>query len=126
MKKIFLEAYNGSYYTIIGCGGNLEEWKEAYTKFLHDSNIGELTENDWIEFSGKDLTEIFELTGDNAYNANLQCLAFSLKNITNITALSIMKVYQNDRWFDDIVDNDLRREHEKNPLKSSNAEYYLK
>ena len=29
MEKILNEAYKGNYYTIIGCGGDLNEWKEG-------------------------------------------------------------------------------------------------
>ena len=38
MENIFNEAYKGNYYTIIGCGGNLNEWKEGYAKLLKDAN----------------------------------------------------------------------------------------
>ena len=34
MENILNEAYKGNYYTIIGCGGDLNEWKEGYAQLL--------------------------------------------------------------------------------------------
>ena len=33
-EEIFSAAYKGSYYTILGCGGGLDEWTTGYTQFL--------------------------------------------------------------------------------------------
>ena len=35
-EEIFNAAYAGSYYTIIGCGGELAEWTAGYTQLLEE------------------------------------------------------------------------------------------
>lgn len=109
MKDLLQKAYEGSYYTIEGCGGNLEEWKEGYEKLLTDNGIGKPIE--WIEFTGKDMNDIYELAGSNRYPDDLHFLAFPLDDL-NISKLAIFKLTMQDRWFDDIVDNNARREED--------------
>lgn len=98
----FEKMYKGSYYTITGCGGNLEEWKDGYNKMLNGHGIGAPTE--WIHFTGKEMNEEYSLKGDNAYPDDLNFLAFSLEGL-DIGKLAIFKLEAMDRWFDDIVDN---------------------
>ncbi len=105
------KAYDGSYYTIVGAGGDLQEWKDGYRKLLSDAGIGEIKE--WIEFDGKEMNEEFGLTGSNRYPDDLHFLAFPLDWL-NIEKLAIFKLSMGDRWFDDIVDNNAIREAEKN------------
>ena len=106
---IFEDAYFGSYYTITGVDG-YEEFKEAYTKELKNLDIG--TPEKFIEFTGKEMNEYYHLTGDNAYSDDLHFLAFPLDGL-NVSKLAIFKLMCEDRWFDDIVDNNARREVEK-------------
>ena len=101
-NKILEEAYNGSYYTITGCGGDLKEWKDGYQKMLDEQEIGKI--NKWVEFKGKDMNNEFELTGEEKYPDELNFLAFSLDNL-DIGKLSMFKLRMQDRWFDDIVNN---------------------
>lgn len=110
MENILNEAYKGNYYTIIGCGGDLNEWKEGYAQLLKKEGIG--TIRHWIEFTGADMNSVYGLTGDNAYQPDLQFLAFRLEEDMNIPILSILKLALRDRWFNDIVDNNLR--HQEN------------
>lgn len=110
MENIFNEAYKGNYYTIIGCGGNLNEWKEGYAKLLKDAKIG--TIRHWIEFKGADMNRVYGLMGTNAYQSDLQFLAFRLEEDMNIGKLSILKLQLRDRWFNDIVDNNMQ--HQEN------------
>jgi hypothetical protein len=111
MKDILQQAYNGNYYTIIGCEGDLNEWKEGYAKILSDSCIG--TIRHWIEFNGADMNSVYGLTGDNAYQPDLHFLAFRLEKDMDINKLAFLKLRLGDRWFNDIVDNNMRREMEK-------------
>ena len=106
VREMFEKAYNGSYYTITGCGGSLDEWKNGYTEMLNRYEIGTPTE--WIDFTGKDMNEVYELVGDNAYQDDLHFLAFPLDGL-NIGKLAMFKIMAHDRWFDDIVDNNSRR-----------------
>ena len=96
------KAYNGSYYTIIGAGGNLDEWKNGYQELLNKEGIGTIKE--WITFTGADMNNKYQLKGDNAYPNDLTFLAFPLDGL-NIGKLAIFKLRMKDRWFDDIVDN---------------------
>ena len=106
----FEKMYKGSYYTIIGCGGNLEEWKDGYNKMLNGRGIGAPTE--WIHFTGKEMNEEYSLKGDNAYPDDLNFLAFSLEGL-DIGKLAIFKLEEAmDRWFDDIVDNNRSKQEE--------------
>ena len=104
------KAYEGSYYTILGAGGVLQEWKDGYADLLQQRGIGSITE--WIEFSGKEMNAEFSLTGNNRYPNDLHCLAFSLEGL-DVGKLAIFRLQMGDSWFDDIVDNNVRREEEK-------------
>ena len=110
MKELLEKAYKGSYYTIAGCGGDLEEWKKGYQELLDKEEIGTIKE--WITFKGKDMNETYNLTGRNAYPEDITFLAFSLDSL-NVGKLAIFKLKMQDRWFDDIVDNNRRREGEQ-------------
>ena len=105
----FEKMYKGSYYTIIGCGGDLEEWKDGYNKMLNGRRIGTPTE--WIHFTGKEMNKEYNLKGDNAYPDDLNFLAFSLEGL-DIGKLAIFKLRAGDRWFDDIADNNKSRQEE--------------
>ena len=107
MKKLFDKMYNESWYTITGAGGDIKEWEEGYQGLLDDLSIGKIEE--WVSFKGKDMNEYYGLTGSNAYADDLTFLAFPISNL-DIGKLAIFKLRMQDRWFDDIVDNNLVRE----------------
>lgn len=106
MNEKFAKAYEGSYYTITGCGGDLNEWRQGYEKIMENEEIGKPVE--WIHFTGKEMNETYGLVGDNAYPDDLNFLAFPLDSL-NVGKLAIFKIRMRDRWFDDIVDNNARR-----------------
>ena len=108
-NELLKEAYVGSYYTITGAGGDLQEWKDGYSSMLEEQGIGTITK--WIEFMGKDMNEEFGLSGGNRYPDDLHFLAFPLDGL-DIRKLAVFKIKMLDRWFDDIVDNNARREEE--------------
>lgn len=108
-NEILRRAYEGSYYTITGCGGDLQVWKDGYDKLLENNGIGKPTE--WIEFTGADMNYEFELSGSAAYTNDLHFLAFPLTGL-NVRKLAMLKLWMGDRWFDDIVENLLRSEDE--------------
>lgn len=105
----FEKMYNESWYTIIGCGGDLEEWKDGYNKLLNGRGIE--TPKEWIHFTGKEMNEEYDLEGNNAYPDDLNFLAFSLEGL-DIGKLAIFKLQAQDKWFDDIVDNNRSRQEE--------------
>lgn len=101
-NKTLEEAYNGSYYTITGAGGDINEWKNGYQDMLTEQGIGTIAK--WLEFTGKDMNIEFELEGDKKYQDDLHFLAFSLEGL-NVGKLAMFKLQMGDRWFDDIADN---------------------
>ena len=103
----FEKMEKGSWYTITGCGGDLDEWKGGYQVMLDEQGIGMIKE--WAEFTGKDMNTQYKLTGDNAYPDDIHFLAFSLDGL-NIDKLAMFKLRMGDRWFDDIMANNERRE----------------
>jgi hypothetical protein len=106
---MFETAYFGSYYTIIGVN-DYEDFKRGYTRELQDCGIG--TPQKFIEFTGKEMNEHYHLTGDNRYKDDLHFLAFSLDGL-DVAKLSLFRLLWDDKWFDDMVDNNSRREREK-------------
>ena len=106
-NELLRKAYEGSYYTISGVGGDEHEWKDGYARMLEERGIGKISM--WIEFCGKDMNDEFHLTGNNSYPDDLHFLAFPLDGL-DAGKLAIFKLQMGDRWFDDIVDNDRRRQ----------------
>lgn len=106
-EEIFSAAYDGSYYTILGCGGNLDNWTSGYREMLESEGIG--SPKEFITFKGADMNEIYGLTGNNAYDEGLTFLMFPLDGL-NVPKLAIFKLRADDRWFDDIVDNNRRHQ----------------
>lgn len=106
-EATFNAAYKGSYYTILGCAGDLNEWTAGYQELLETRGIG--TPKEFITFKGADMNEFYGLTGNNAYNDELTCLMFPL-NTLDVAKLAIFRLQAEDKWFDDIVDNNRRRQ----------------
>lgn len=106
-EAVFKAAYAGSYYTILGCGGDLDEWTAGYRELLEERGIG--TPKEFISFKGADMNEVYGLTGDNAYDDELTCLMFPLDNL-HTGKLAMFRLRAGDKWFDDIVDNNQRRQ----------------
>lgn len=96
------EAYNHSYYTIVGAGGDLQKWTNGYQELLDQQGIGRISQ--WYTFKGKDIDSVFGLEGDDAFKSSLTFLAFPLDGL-DVGKLAIFKLRMEDRWFDDIIDN---------------------
>ncbi len=110
IQKVDLRAaYKGSYYTIIGAGGDLQEWVDGYNKMLEEQGIGK--PQAWFKATGAQVNKEFGLTGNEAFKARLIILFFPLDDL-DIGRLAVFKLKMGDRWFDDIIDNSLRRQRE--------------
>ena len=109
-NELLRKAYDGSYYAITGAGGDLDEWKNGYGTMLSKAGIGSVSE--WVSFKGSDMNREFGLSGENRYQDDITFLAFPLDGL-DVGKLAIFKLQMGDRWFDDIVGNDLCREAEK-------------
>ena len=101
-SDILDKAYNGSYYTIIGAGGDIEEWKNGYQELLDKEGIGKVSE--WIQFSGKDVNDKYDLINDNKFSNKLTFLVFPLTGL-DASKLAMFRLRMDDKWFDDLVDN---------------------
>lgn len=110
INKVNLKsAYNGSYYTITGAGGDLQEWIDGYNGMLKEQGIGQPKE--WFTCKGTDINREYSLTGDNRFQDDLTFLFFPLDGLDG-PKLAVFKIRMEDRWFDDIVDNAVRREED--------------
>lgn len=82
-----------------------------------------LLENDLLIYSesnipiyiipGKIMNEHSNLTGSNRYIDDLNIVAIKLDNL-NIPAITITRFSFGGRWLSDVIDNNIRREEEKN------------
>lgn len=106
-EEVFNAAYDGSYYTILGCAGDLNEWTAGCQELLEARGIG--TPKEFVTFKGADMNEIYGLTGNNAYDEGLTFLMFPLDGL-DVPKLAIFRLQAGDKWFDDIVDNNRRRQ----------------
>jgi len=97
-------AFKGSYYTILGAGGDLNEWVAGYNEMLRDGGIG--TPAAWFTTTGKDINAYAATRGEvtNPFKDDLTVLMFQLDGL-NGGALAMVKLQMCDRWFDDIVNN---------------------
>ena len=78
-------------------------WVEGYTKLLR--------RRVYI-VSGKVMNVYCDLTGDNAYQDDLNLVAIKLSDIADYSKIVLPRFQVGGRWFDDIVDNNRRREEE--------------
>jgi hypothetical protein len=97
-------AYQGSYYTILGAGGDLSQWVAGYTDMLQAAGCG--TPGHWYTTTGQAINEYAATKGtvSDPFQADLTALMFPLDGL-NGGILAMFKLQNGDRWFDDIVNN---------------------
>lgn len=105
----FDKYYDGSYYTVEGAGGDLSDWVNGLNDLFKDADIGYVKPEDFVTFNGSDMNDYYNLSGKNRYPNDFTFLAFPLDGL-NVGKLAMFKLQNGDRWFDDIVDNNARRE----------------
>jgi len=105
------ELYRDSAFTIEGLSaddeslGELAEWVGHLTAFRRE---------DFYIIEGGTMNREYGLTGDNAYPAtNCTLVCIKLSDLEKPMALTIPRFQVGGRWFDDVVDNNARRESEK-------------
>lgn len=97
------QAYDGSYYTIAGAGGPLQDWVDGLTKLMKDEGIG--TPTAWYTTTGRAVNEYAQPRSErDAFKDDLTFLMFPLDGLAT-GKLAIFKLQMQDRWFDDVVDN---------------------
>lgn len=102
--------YNDSACSFEGMAPLNDDERKTLIRLLNQYNVN--TKN--IEFntiSGKTMNTIYRLTGDNAYSDNFHIL--SLTGLKHDANLGAFRARYGCRWFDDIVDNNERREQIK-------------
>lgn len=62
------------------------------------------------------MNEVYKLTGDNAYPEDCYLGSVMLHDLENPIAITFTRMRVHGRWFNDIVDNNLRREEEGVPF----------
>lgn len=95
--------YNNSAFTIEGLAdesiGDLVAWLEENTTFTTNELIVYVTK-------GNVMNELYDLHGDNAYDNDLTIV--SVIDI-DLVKVALKRFSVGGRWFDDIVDNNIRR-----------------
>lgn len=102
--------YDGSALTMEGMRADKENLKDIFDYLVE---IGACSEDDEIKMyiiTGKQMNTEYGLTGDNAYNPRLTIISFPLKQFNNVSKWCLKAKSVGFRWFDDIVDNNARRE----------------
>jgi len=101
------EAEAGSFYTIVGAGGDPQEWVDGVEKLLAEEGIGKPVA--WFSTTGEAVNNHANPPDPkDAFQPDLTFLLFPLDGL-HVGKLAMFKLQMEDRWFDDIVDN-MRRE----------------
>ena len=82
---------------------------QAIADWLEDNGCP-LKHPEIYRISGRTMNTQYHLTNDNRYPDDLTILCIPLDNIENSTKLVSLRFDVGARWFDDVVDNNLRRE----------------
>ena len=99
------EMYEDDWYTIMGVGEDVEEWKAIYTDLLAEKGIGTISK--WNSFKGADMNreyKLFSRSTRDAFMQSLTFLAFPCDGL-DIEKLKEVMAERNDNWFGDIVDS---------------------
>ena len=102
------EAFDGSYYTIIGTGDPLDGWVSNYEKELEKAKIGKPVE--WFTTTGEAVNAYAAANKGGVINSRDKFppeLTFMLFPLTELNTgrLAMFKMQWQDRWFDDIIQN---------------------
>lgn len=100
-------AKNGSYYTVVGCGGDLQEWVTGIESALADAEIGNPTA--WFQTTGAEVNAFAatfhgRIRCADKFQDDLTILMFPLDGL-NVGRLAMFRLQMEDRWFDDIIGN---------------------
>lgn len=106
-KEILDELENESALTIEGLA---ESSIPNFLNFLKE-NVGLKSETAY-KISGSVMNLYYGLTGSNAYPPDLTIVSVKNSEIQNIGKLALLRFQFGGRWFDDIVDNNRRRQEQ--------------
>lgn len=103
-------AYDRWFYTILGAGGDINEWIQGYQDLCDKEGIGTIKQ--WYRTTGKVLNDAYDLIGGHRFKANLNILMFDYEGM-DVGKLAIFKLKMGDRWFTDVIDNSVRHSQEE-------------
>ena len=104
------ELYNGSAFTIEGVVVDKENLEYLYNWF---KKYGcDMKQKVFYNIKGKTMNDTYGLTGSNAYPDDTNILCVKLEDLTNVSAIVVPRFRIGARWFDDVVDNNERRQRE--------------
>lgn len=100
-----VEAERGSYYTILGVGGDMQEWVDGYAKMLTEAHVGVPAR--WLHTTGAAVNAYVTREGgtlhpDDTFPVDLNILLFSLEHLA-VVPLAMFRLGMGDWWFDDLV-----------------------
>jgi hypothetical protein len=100
-------ATEGSYFTILGAGGDLQEWVDGITDALREAQIG--TPAAWYVTTGAAINRHAEqghavIADRDRFQPDLVVLMFPLDGLA-VGKLAMFKLQTGAAWFDDILDN---------------------
>ena len=110
-RKQLDELYSSSALTFEGISADdksingLVNWLKEYSEISNPLPI--------YIISGQTMNKNYGLTGLNAYKEDLTIISIKNEDIKNLNAIIIPRFEVGGRWFDDIVDNNLIREKNK-------------
>lgn len=78
-------------------------WVKRYTRFKNEEEV--------FVVSGKTMNDFYGLTGINQYVTHLNIVCIKLANLVEPMKLALPRFRVGGRWFDDVVDNNARREN---------------
>lgn len=116
--------YNGSACTLEGLPeASIKDILEAMSNrgFIKDDNLNNLNV-DVYSIKGYLMNYVYGLTGYNAYPDDITIVCIPLDFMKNISEFAVtMRFEYGYRWFDDIVDNNARREEEQAEEEQANV-----
>jgi len=80
------------------------DWIKQYTP---------LKKEDVYIINGSLMNTTYGLTGENSYNDDIHIVCVKLNDMVDFNKITLPRFDVGGRWFDDIVDNNERREKEK-------------
>lgn len=83
---------------------------DDYANYL-DSECGLEDDAVFHVIDGNELNRFYMLSGDNAYPSDLHIVVIELSDLVSPNKIYLKRFGFGGRWFDDVVDNNARREH---------------
>ena len=106
-KEQAQKLYDNSAFTIEGLAmdscNDLLEWIKNYTPVKNER---------FYVIDGCVMNKLYGLTGSNAYPDDTHIVCMMLDDMEKPMAIAMPRFSIGGRWFDDVVDNNLRRESE--------------